>query len=176
MANAVIDGTDAVMLSGESASGKYPVESVMMMDAIVREVEREMLRDGRGAADLPPLHGEWTFTEAAARAAARLSYLLPLKAIVTFTRDGRTARVLSENRPRAPVIAITPRPEVATRLALEWGVVPRLEVPPEDLEETLRLATSLLVRERICKQGDEFAMVTGWPLSGGSNTIKLHRL
>ncbi len=176
VANAVIDGTDAVMLSGESASGKYPVESVMMMDAIVREVEREMLRDGRGAADLPPLHGEWTFTEAAARAAARLSYLLPLKAIVTFTRDGRTARVLSENRPRAPVIAITPRPEVATRLALEWGVVPRLEVPPEDLEETLRLATSLLVRERICKQGDEFAMVTGWPLSGGSNTIKLHRL
>jgi pyruvate kinase len=105
-----------------------------------------------------------------------MSYILPLKAIVTFTRDGRTARVLSENRPRAPVIAVTSRAEVATRLALEWGVMPRIEVPPEDLEETLRLATSLVVREKICKHGDEFAMVIGWPLSGGSNTIKLHRL
>lgn len=176
VANAVLDGTDAVMLSGESASGKYPVESVQMMDAIVREVERAMLRDTARVTDLPPLTDHWSFTEAAARAAARMSYILPLKAIVTFTRDGRTARVLSENRPRAPVIAITARPEVATRLALEWGVIPRVEVPPEDLEETLRIATSLVVRERICKHGDEFAMVLGWPLSGGSNTIKLHRL
>jgi pyruvate kinase len=176
VANAVLDGTDAVMLSGESASGKYPVESVQMMDAIVREVEREMLRNDRGAADLPPITEHWTFTEAAGRAAARLSYILPLKAIVTFTRDGRTARVISENRPRAPVIAITARPEVATQLALEWGVVPRVEIPPEDLEETLRIATSLLVREKICQQGDEFALVFGWPLSSATNTIKLHRL
>jgi pyruvate kinase len=181
VANAILDGTDAVMLSGESASGKYPVESVQMMDAIVREVEREMLHEGTGSGggspiDLPPVTERWSFTEAAARAAARLSYILPLEAIVTFTRDGRTARVLSENRPRAPVIAITSRREVATRLALEWGVVPRVEVPPEDLEETLRIATSLLGREKICKQGGEFALVFGWPLSGGSNTIKLHRL
>lgn len=177
VANAVLDGTDAVMLSGESASGRYPVESVQMMDAIVREVERETLRLGqKGASDLSPPDERWTFTEAAARAAARLSYILPLEAIVVFTRDGRTARVLSENRPRAPVIAITSRVEVASRMALEWGVVPRVEVPPEDLEETLRIATSLLVREKIAKQGSEFALVTGWPLSGGSNTIKLHRL
>jgi pyruvate kinase len=101
---------------------------------------------------------------------------LPLKAIVTFTRDGRTARVLSENRPRSPVVAITQRPEIASRLALEWGVIPRVEVPPEDLEETLRLATSIVVREKICKKGDEFALVIGWPLSTSTNTIKLHRL
>ncbi|MDQ3031043.1 MAG: pyruvate kinase [Myxococcota bacterium] len=176
VANAVLDGTDAVMLSGESASGRYPVESVQMMDAIVREVEKESLLDDRGAVDLPAITERWTFTEAAARAAARLSYILPLKVIVTFTRDGRTARVLSEYRPKAPVIAITPRVEVATRLALEWGVVPRVEVPPDDLEEMLRIATSLVVREKFCKTGDEFALVTGWPLSGGSNTIKLHRL
>jgi pyruvate kinase len=105
-----------------------------------------------------------------------MSYLLPLKAIVTFTRDGRTARILSENRPRAPVIAVTSRGEVASRLALEWGVVPRVEIPPEDLEETLRLAQSLLVREKICQKGDEFALVIGWPLSSSTNTIKLHRL
>lgn len=176
VANAVLDGTDAVMLSGETASGKYPFESVSMMDAIVREVERESLRDDRGGADLPPLTEKWGFTDAAARTAARMSYLLSLKAIVTFTRDGRTARVLSENRPRAPVIAITSRPEVASRLALEWGVVPRIEVPPEDLEETLRLATALLVREKWAARGDEFALVIGWPLSTSTNTIKLHRL
>jgi pyruvate kinase len=176
VANAVLDGTDALMLSAETASGKYPVEAVQMMDAIVREVEREMLRDDRGAVHLPPITTPWSFTEAAGRAAARLSYILPLKAIVTFTRDGRTARVISENRPRAPVIAITARPEVATRLALEWGVVPRVEIPPEDLEETLRVATSLLVREKICQQGDTFALVIGWPLSAATNTVKLHRL
>jgi pyruvate kinase len=176
VANAVLDNTDAVMLSGETASGKYPIEAVSMMDAIVREVEREMLKEDAGAGALPPITTGWKFNDAAARAAARLSYLIDVKAVVTFTRDGRTARLLSENRPRAPVVAITADPQVATRLALEWGVMPRLEIPPEDLEETLRIATMLLVREKLCKQGDAFAMVFGWPLSAGTNTIKLHRL
>ena len=176
VANAVLDGTDAIMLSGETASGKYPIEAVQMMHAISMEVEREFFRTQKGAQDLPPLPDAWGFTNAAATAAARMSYLLPLKAIVTFTRDGRTARILSENRPRAPVVAITPRPEIASRLALEWGVIPRVEVPPEDLEETLRLATSIVAREKICVKGDEFALVIGWPLSTSTNTIKLHRL
>src|SRR5262245_34939382 len=138
---AVIDGSDAVMLSGETASGKYPIESVQMMDAIVREVEREWLTKEGGAIADPKLlvREEWPFTGAAARAAAMLSYALPLKAIVTFTRDGRTARVLSEFRPRSMVVAITTRPEVASRLALEWGVLPRVEIPPDSMEETLRL-------------------------------------
>ena len=176
VANAILDGTDAIMLSGETASGRYPIEAVSMMHAIVMEVEREMLRQDSGPSSLPPLTGDWKFADSAARAAARMSYLLDLKAIVTFTRDGRTARLLSENRPRPPVLAITSRTEVATRLALQWGVVPRVEIPPEDLEETLRTATSLLVREKICERGDAFAMVLGWPLSQGTNTIKLHRL
>jgi pyruvate kinase len=176
VANAVLDNTDAVMLSGETASGKYPVEAVSMMDAIVREVEREMLKQDNGAGALPEITEGWKFGDAAARATARLSYLLDLKAIVTFTRDGRTARLLSENRPRAPVVAITARSEVATRLALEWGVIPRVEIPPEDLEETLRVATSVIAREKLCARGDAFAMVIGWPLSQATNTIKLHRL
>ncbi len=176
VANAILDRTDAIMLSGETASGRYPIESVSMMHAIVIEVEREMLRDDAGPSSLPPLTGDWKFADSAARAAARMSYLLDLKAIVTFTRDGRTAALLSENRPRSPVLAITSRPEVATRLALHWGVIPRVEISPEDLEETLRTATSLLVREKICQRGDAFAMVLGWPLSQGTNTIKLHRL
>lgn len=178
VANAVIDGTDAVMLSGETAAGKYPIESVRMMDAIVREVEADWLTDGHGAITNPSLvdRRRWGFTDAAARAAAMLSYALPLKALVTFTRDGRTARLLSEYRPRAMVIAITSRQEIASRLALEWGVAPRFEIPPDTLEEALRLAGSLLIREKICAHGDSVAIVMGWPPSVGTNTIKLHQL
>lgn len=73
-------------------------------------------------------------------------------------------------------MAVTSEVRVARRLALEWGVIPRLEVPPESLDETLRIATSLLVREKICKHGDAFAMVVGWPTSSRTNTLKLHRL
>jgi pyruvate kinase len=176
VANAILDGTDAVMLSGETASGRYPIESVSMMDAIVREVEREMLRTASGPAALPVIAQEWGFADAAARAAARMTFLLPLKALVTFTRDGHTARVLSENRPRAPIVAVTARAEVAQRLALEWGVIPRVEIPPEDLEKTVHIATALLIREKLCTKGDEFALVIGWPLSAATNTVKLHRL
>jgi pyruvate kinase len=178
VANAVIDGTDAVMLSGETAAGKYPIESVKMMDAIVREVEAEWLSEALGAGIGPGLmdRRQWGFTDAAARAAAMLSYALPLKALVTFTRDGRTARLLSEHRPRAMIIAITSRAEIASRLALEWGVAPRVEIPPDTLEEALRLASSLVVREKICTHGDSVAIVMGWPPSVGTNTIKLHQL
>ncbi len=178
VANAVLDGTDALMLSGESASGKYPIESVKMMDAIIREVETEWLECDAGAGTQPGLVDRlhWGFTDAAARGAAMLSYALPLEAIVTFTRDGRTARLLSEYRPRAMVVAITARAEVASRLALEWGVAPRVEIPPDTLEEALRLSASLVVREKVCTHGDSIAIVMGWPPSVGTNTIKLHQL
>ncbi len=178
VANAVIDGTDAVMLSAETAAGRYPIESVAMMDAIVREVEAEWLSEALGAETGPSLLGRhrWGFTDAAARAAAMLSYALPLTSLVTFTRDGRTARLLSEYRPRAMIVAITPRQEIANRLALEWGVAPRVEIPPDTLEEALRLASGLLVREKICAHGDSVAIVMGWPPSVGTNTIKLHQL
>ena len=178
VANAVLDGTDAVMLSGETASGRYPTEAVRMMSAIVLEVERQWHEERTsGSQDLLLAEGEdWRFPDAAARAAALLTNVLPLRAVVTFTGDGRSANLLAEHRPRAPIVAITSNPRTASRLALEWGVIPRVEVPPEDLEETLRIATSLLVREKICVRGDAFAMILGWPLSGRTNTVKLHRI
>ncbi len=177
VANAVIDGTDAVMLSAETAAGKYPVQSVKMMAAIINEVEAEWLTDAEGEISDPPMvKNKWGFTDAAARAAAMLSYALPLKAIVAFTRDGRTARLMSEYRPRAPIVAITANPQVANRMALEWGVTPRLEIPPDTLEEALRLASALLVREKFCVHGDSVAMTIGWPPSVGTNTVKLHTL
>jgi pyruvate kinase len=175
VANAVLDGTDAVMLSGETASGSYPIEAVQMMDAIVRDVEMAHLAENLHIAD-PKLTDKWDFANAGARAAALLTFTLPLGAVVCFTRDGRTANLLSEYRPRAPIVAITPKVTAANRLALAWGVVPRLGLPPEDLEEVLRIATAVVAREGICKKGDAFALVVGWPPSGGTNTVKLHRL
>jgi pyruvate kinase len=149
-----------------------------MMDAIIREVEAEWIgQEGGGITEAARIdRRRWGFTDAAARAAAALSYVLPLKAIVTFTRDGRTARLLSEYRPRSIVIAITARQEVANRMALEWGVVPRTEIPPDTLEEALRLASALLVREKFCGHGESVAIVMGWPPSVGTNTVKLHTL
>ncbi len=178
VANAVMDGTDAVMLSGETAAGKYPVESVAMMDLIAREVESEWVQElSRLTRDMKIVaHEDWAFPEAAARAAAVLATHLNLAAIVTFTQDGRSAGLLAEFRPRAPIVAVTHRAEVAQMLALEWGVIPRLEVPPDDLDETLRIASALLAREGLAKKGEPFAMITGWPTSGRTNTVKLHRL
>ncbi len=178
VANAVMDGTDAVMLSGETAAGRYPVESVKMMAAIAMEVEGEWVEElSRMFRDLKVVaHEDWEHPEAAARAAAVLSTHLDLKAIVCFTRDGRSAGLLAEFRPRAPIIAVTSNSQVAQRLALEWGVMPRLEVPPEGLDETLRIATSLIVREKLATRGDAFALIAAWPSSGRTNTIKLHRL
>ncbi len=178
VANAVIDGSDALMLSGETAAGRYPVQALEMMDAIIRDVESDRVKDfSREFRDLRNVgNEEWPFANAAARAAAVLTANLPLKAVVVFTQDGRSARLLSEHRPRAPIVAVTSKVRVARRLALEWGVIPRIEVPPESLDETLRIATSLLVRENLCKRGEAFAMVLGWPTSGRTNTVKLHRL
>lgn len=178
VANAVLDGSDALMLSGETATGKYPVESVQMMDEITRDVESSYDKDTERDITVPEKIDRtgWAFTDAAARGAARLSYALPLEAIIAFTRDGRTASLLSEYRPKSKIIAITSRPEVANRLALEWGVAPYLEVPPDTLEEALRLSCSLVIREKHCKHGDSVAIVLGWPPSVASNTVKLHKL
>ncbi len=177
IANAVLDGSDALMLSGETASGKHPTLAVAMMDKIIREVEAHVFDlEGRLRESSVSNDGEWAFADAAARAAAILSFALPLKAIVVFTRDGRTANLISEYRPHAPILALTPERRVANRLALEWGVAPRHEVPPEHLSEAVRVATGVLLREQLCKVGDEYALVLGWPASSGTNTIKLHRI
>ena len=178
VANAVLDGTDAVMLSGETASGRYPVQAVSMMAKIATEIESEWIEEySRQVRDWKIVpHEDWEFPGAAARAAAVLCTHLPLKAIVTFTMDGRSASLLAEYRPRAPIIAVTSQTSVARRLALEWGVTPRVEVPPDDLSEVLRIASSLVVREGLGKKGDAFALVAGWPTSGRTNTVKLHRL
>ncbi len=176
VANAILDGTDAVMLSGETASGRHPTLAVQMMDKIIREVERDWLSTASASREMVEFASEWAFADAAAKAAALMSFALPLEAIVVYTRDGRTANLLSEYRPRAPIVALTQDRKTANQLALDWGVIPRVEVPSDNLPEAIRVATGLLLREGICKINDEFCLVLGWPSSSGTNTIKLHRI
>ncbi len=177
VANAVLDGTDALMLSGETASGKYPVLAVQMMDKIAREVEKAWLQEPEtGELVTLKLTEGWGFPNATARGAALMSFALPLASLVVFTRDGRTANLLAEYRPRAPIVAVTPDRRVARRLALDWGIYPRVDLPPDNLSETLRIATGLLIREGFGKVGEEVLIVMGWPPSAATNTLKLHQL
>jgi len=176
VANAVLDGSDALMLSGETANGRHPVLAVKMMAKIIHEVEEDWLTHVMSAREMVDMTEQWEFADAAARAAALMSFALPLKAIVVFTRDGRTGHLLSEYRPRAPIVALTADRHVANQLALHWGVIPRVDVPPDHLPESIRAATGLLVREGLCQVGDAFALVVGWPVTSGTNTIKLHRI
>jgi pyruvate kinase len=142
----------------------------------VREAELAWLQDKKSTIKDPDNLGEWGFVNAAARAAALLSFALPLEVIVAFTRDGRTADLLSEYRPRAPIVAITATQSVAQQLALEWGVTAYVAPWPTDVEDTVSIASAILEKHAICKKGDPFALIFGWPLAAGTNTVKLHRL
>jgi pyruvate kinase len=152
-----------------------------MMDRIIREVERDWIANVHDVKEMLPSplmvpSTQWDFADAAARSAALMSMMLPLAAIVVFTRDGRTAGLISEYRPRAPIVALTKDNHAANRMAVDWGITPRVEVPPEHLAEGVRMATGLLLREGICQVGDAFALVIGWPVASGTNTVKLHRI
>lgn len=122
VANAIFDGTDAVMLSGETAAGNYPVESVQMMSRIAERAEdtleyREIFAKQSAAQ-------RTTVTEAISQAVANSAFELNAKAIITATESGYTARMVAKYRPRCPIIAVTPTEQVMRRLALVWGVIP----------------------------------------------------
>lgn len=179
VANAVLDGTDAVMLSGETAAGKYPLEAFRMMDSLVREVEHAP--EHPSPLEVDPVTGDWELTNAAARAAALLSSTLPLAGIAVLTRHGRSAELLSLYRPRVPIVAITPDETAARRLTLRWGVRPRVAALPQDPDEGCRLAAALLREEGVAEaaphaNGAVFALVTGWPPEGRANTVTLQWL
>lgn len=170
VANAVLDGTDAVMLSNETASGRYPVEALAMMDTLVREVERAVPRP-----EWTGLQGDWSFTNAAARAAAVLSRTLDVGAIVVFTHDGRTATRLSEYRPQCPIIALAESARVATRLALDWGVVPRVVPHPAGTEAQSALALETARSLGLTRPGGALVVVAHLPGALESNAVHLLR-
>lgn len=171
VANAIFDGTDAVMLSGETAAGKYPREAVQMMDRIIREAEAsitEFPRPRRGQG----LSVAETISESICHAAEELQ----MKVIAVFTESGSTARVISKYRPRSPIIAFSPNQETRRRLALFWGVRGRSIDRLGDIDSLAALAQRRLLEEKLVKRGDVVGIVAGTPLGtpGTTNFMKLH--
>lgn len=175
VANAILDGTDAVMLSAETALGAYPTEAVRTMAEIAREVEHHYphasLRDRRLE------NFEPTIASSIAEAATRASAELEIPYIVTGTTTGNTAHHIAAFRPQARIIALTPEPRVARRLALLWGTESLLIDHYASIDVLLYMTERQMVHEGLVRSGDLIAFTTGMPVgSGGTNVLKIHQI
>ncbi|MGI9556453.1 MAG: pyruvate kinase [Solirubrobacterales bacterium] len=174
VANAIYDGTDAVMLSEETAVGEHPIEAVRMMDRIARETEPE----------LP--YGDWLFNRvevegdvagSVAQGAVGATYRLGLAAIVVPTTTGRTARIVSALRPRVPVLAISPRQDTAQRLNLLFGVRAVYHAEWEDLRAQLDECAEMAREEGVASSGELIAITGALPdMELGTNLFEIHRV
>ncbi len=174
VANAIMDGTDAVMLSGETASGKYPLEAVEMMRKIAIQVEQsQFLRyDITHATD-----HENIVTQAVAQSAVDIVRDVGAKAIIAFSISGSTSQYISKHRPSRTVYAFSPLLSVYNRLALVWGIAPSLISNIQDTRKLMGAAENLLVRKGVIKKDDLVVIITGLALkSGSTNMIKIHRV
>ena len=162
VANAVFDGTDAVMLSGETASGSYPVESVQMMDSIVREAEIHIEEWGH-AVDFPKdaLQDD---AIAMTRVARELAHDRKVSASAVLTQTGRTALLMSKARPRVPIIAFTPNKNIFNLVSMYWGVTPVIIPFIGSLEEVVQKVDTVLQKERHFRKGEQIILITGFPL------------
>jgi len=161
VANAIFDGTDAVMLSAETASGKYPVESVRMMDRIVREAETHFMEWG---AEQTVQGLEKNDAASMARAAQALANDMNVSAVACFTTQGHTAWLMSKIRPRVPIMAFTPNSDTYHRLAFLWGVSPHRVEFVNSLEEMLDHVDAALMRSDVVQVGDQVVLVCGFPV------------
>jgi pyruvate kinase len=173
VANAIFDGTDAVMLSAETASGKYPIEAVKMMARIVTETEAHMddILPWRRRRERRQLSISETICETVAHAAEDLD----MKAVAVFTQSGTTARLVSKYRPKCPIYAFAHEEHVTNQLNVLWGVTPiHYDIPPT-AEGMVRGAEAELIRRGIVKPGEVMGMISGTMGSTGStNLIRLH--
>jgi pyruvate kinase len=175
VANAIFDGTDAVMLSGETASGAYPLEAVQMMDRIARSAEVSFAEWGHYSVPHSP-----TGDDAASmtRAARELAHDLNVAAVAVFTHTGRTALLMSKARPRVPVLAFTPTPTTFGRMALLWGVIPYLVPMSATLREMVNHADNKLTAAGWVEPGQQVVIISGFPVSTvrPSNMALLHNV
>jgi len=161
VANAVFDGTDAVMLSAETASGKYPLESVQMMDRIVREAEIHFMEWG---AEQSVSGFEQSDAASMARAAHVLANDTNVTMVACFTTQGQTAWLMSKIRPRVPIMAFTPNQDTYRRLAFMWGVRPQLVPFANSIEEMLNHVDAALMRSQAVQKGDQVVLVSSYPV------------
>ena len=175
VANAILDGTDAVMLSAETAVGQYPLEAVRAMDRIIREMERHPLRhreERRAAVD------GVTTEDAIAWGTFAVARMLKTPLIVTLTQGGFTARKVAALRPPVPILAVTTEPTTYRHLALVWGVVPVLVDHVPGYDAMLTVVRDLILKRRLAKAGDCIVMTAGvpWGVSGSTNLIKVEKV
>lgn len=173
VANAVIDGTDALMLSGETAIGKYPVEALKMMDRIISFTETH-----RHKTTLYKDIISKTFAQAIAEAACISAMDIKAKAIVAFSRTGFTALLVSKFRPRVPIVGFTIKEEVRRRMNLYWGITPQIMKFPTGTDEMISETEKALLKKNIVKRGDSIVIIATSPftLGGKTNIMKLHKV
>jgi pyruvate kinase len=171
VANAILDGTSAVMLSGETAVGEFPVEAVAYMDRIARAVEPSL--DYRH--ELPEAHESPTIGQAMSNAACDIAEALQAKAILVPTFTGRTANAVARLRPRRPIVGLTHVDWAMRQLALEWGVTPLQISETSDVEELWRLAVEAAREAGIVENGDSVVITAGTAVNipGTTNVIKV---
>lgn len=172
VANAIIDGTDAIMLSGESAVGNFPVEAVQMLVRIAHDIEPEL-----SFTNLPPEENDET--HALTEALNAIDTTLSLRCIATFTMTGYSARLAAGERPKAPIVALTPNPRVYHQLNLIWGIRPvLLDRPVQTFEELTQTVQAELLERRWVEVGDKVLIMGGIPpqRSRGTNFLKIHTI
>ncbi|RMH02423.1 MAG: pyruvate kinase [Chloroflexi bacterium] len=176
VANAILDGTDAVMLSGETASGKFPVEAVQMMRQISEITEREFPYN-LWRAQRHDLHQSFGITEAISAACCDIAEQIKARVIVSTTMSGYTARQIARYRPATPIMAVSPLPQTQRRLALVWGVECLLVTNFDDTDSMLE-ETVMAMRPFNLRQGDKLVITAGVPFgqSGQTNLIQVHEI
>jgi pyruvate kinase len=187
VANAILDGTDAVMLSAETAVGQYSLEAVLAMDRIAREVEAHRHRPTEGERrrwQIPAPHfartteGETPTEDAIAVAVSAAADLLGAQAIVCFTSSGFTARTVSSYRPKVPILALTPEPETFRQLGLAWGVVPVLMPHLKHYDPMWAIARTEILTRGLAREGSRIVVTCGVPfdIPGTTNLLKVETL
>ncbi|WP_019544934.1 pyruvate kinase [Streptomyces sulphureus] len=176
VANAILDGADAVMLSAESSVGQYPIETVKTMSKIVGAAEGELL--SRGLQPLVPGKKPRTQGGSVARAAAEMADFLDAKVLVAFTKSGDTARRLSRYRARQPILAFTTEPSTGNQLTLSWGVEAHVVPHVDHTDEMVDLVDAELLKMGRLEQGDTMLITAGSPpgVPGTTNMVRVHHL
>jgi pyruvate kinase len=171
VANAILDGTDCVMLSGETAVGKHPVQAVAVMARIAEQAETSL-------EPLPPDRHIGGMDESVAHAACRAAAEQHARAIVTFTQSGSTALLVSKHRPAADIIAPTPFERVARKVSLYWGVIPVILKAMQTTDAMIRSVETIMLEKDLARRRDVIVITAGVPIgvAGSTNMMKLHRV
>jgi len=176
VANAIFDRTDAVMLSAETAIGKYPVRAVKTMASIITETEKALPYERILLEKSEQVTAQTD--DAISYAACHMSQRLGAACIVAYTSSGSTALRVSKYRPKVPILAITPSANTARRLMLSWGIEPHLATEPSNVDIMFQEATQLALQTGIAKRGELVIITAGIPMGtpGSTNVVKVHRV